>query len=129
MVHKEGQRKEHQMPYKHTVTDSKGQMHTRTSADRQYPFAVVRHWEEYSWNVGWGKLDEKATADNLARDPEHLFLVDGEIHRRVPAGSSACWSGRRDLAEKEARKPYNGCFTTEIIPCTPVAIGRHKVEA
>lgn len=118
------------MPFKHTVTDSKGQTHTRTSASRQYPFAVVRHWEEYSWNLGWGKLDEKTTAANLAIDPDRIFLKDGELWRRVPAGSGSSWCSRLDLAQKEARKDYGKhCIGTEIIPCTPVAIGRHKVEA
>ena len=118
------------MPFKHTVTDSKGQTHTRTSANRQYPFAVVRHWEEYSWNLGWGKLDEKATAANLAIDPDRIFLKDGELWRRVPAGSAASWCSRFDLAQKEARKDFGShCIATEIVACTPVPVGRHKVEA
>ena len=120
------------MPFKHEVTDSKGQKHTRTSADRQYPFAVVRHWDEHSYNLGWGKLDEKSTAANLAIDPDHIFLKDGELWRRSPAGSAASWCSRLDLAQKEARKytaqNSSGYAGSEIISCTPIAIGRHKVE-
>ena len=87
------------MPFKHTVTDSRGQVHTRTSAERQYAFAVVRNWDSYT-------------------------LDSGTV---IPAGAAATWTSRRDLADKEAvqaRKRWN-TIGIEIIPCTPVATGKH----
>ena len=77
------------MPFKHTVTDKNGKVHTRTSAERQYLFAVVRHTE----------------TDR----------------------SAASWSSSLVLARKEAasyaKRDY--ILSAEIIPCIPVATGRH----
>ena len=95
------------MPFKHSVTDSHGNVHTRTSAARSYSFAVVRRWEGYNVEIGDG------------------------IIRQVEGGASASWCSREDLARKEAAK-YIGSdrfIDAEVIPCTPVATGKHAIKA
>ena len=92
------------MPFKHTVTDSRGKVHTRTSAERSYPFAVVRHYAPY--------INANGTA--------------------IQATSYCSWSSREDLARKELNRylndvyrQQNGLLEGEIIPCTPVPTGKH----
>ncbi len=92
------------MPFHHEVTDSTGKTHTRTSAERQYAFAVVRHYAAFT------------TRDGTA----------------VPASTSCSWTSRQDLANKELNRylndPYaaqNGLTGGEIVPCTPVPTGKH----
>lgn len=93
------------MGYKHHVTDRNGKVHTRTSAERQYAYAVIRHWEAYT----------------SAHRADLVF----------PAGSSASWCGRRDLADKQAASfwKYAHTASVEILPCTPVPTGKHKVKS
>jgi hypothetical protein len=88
------------MPYKHEVTDSRGNAHKRTSADRQYAFAIVTFCREMTYSDG----------------------------RLYPAGVSCSWSATRNRAEATGRNStkYWGYEAHEIIPCTPVAIGKHK---
>lgn len=95
------------MPFKHEVTDKNGKVHKRVSADRQYAFAVVRHSREFQ------------------------RTVDGVDNVTFPASSAASWSGRLDLAQKEAAAMRSRGYYTdvEILPCTPVATGKHKVSA
>lgn len=86
------------MAYVHTVVDSKGKMHKRTSAERQYAFAVVTHHKPWT------------------------HPVSGQQH----GGYSSCvWSSRRDLAEAQARV-YRNAEGVEIIACTPIGVGKHK---
>ena len=77
---------------RHTVTDSKGQVHTRTSTSRTYKFAVVHHIAGHHY---WG---------------------DPTKHWCAPY-SHAEWSGNRILAERAAAhwrgKQY--CEGVEII--------------
>lgn len=97
------------MPFKHAVTDSRGKVHKRTSAERQYAFAIVWSWTAHEFQN-----------------------VNGGI-TKIPAGSAASWSSRMDLAQKEAAKlrqrfADNNGSAVEIIPVTPVAIGRHLIK-
>jgi hypothetical protein len=97
------------MPYKHLVYDKFGKAHTRTSAERKYPFAVIRHWEAYDFGSDGDP--------NFAR-------------REILAGASATWCSRADLAQAQARaaRSRNHTSDVEIIPCVPVATGKHKAQ-
>jgi len=78
------------MPIKYTVTDSRGQVHKRTTTHREYLFAVVTHYPE---------------RPNKFR-PNEPF----------PAVSKAEWCGRRDLAENVKRRSERCGYQAEIIP-------------
>jgi hypothetical protein len=74
-------RRKKEMAKKYEAIGKDGKVHKRTTKNRTYAFAVIMYWGGYSYtNVNDGKLIE------------------------VPAGSSASWSSRYDLAVKEANK-------------------------
>lgn len=88
------------MPFKHQVTDSRGKIHQRISAERQYHFAVVIHFKAF------------------------IMHATG---REWPAHSKANWSTTYKLAQASTRRYRNAhsLDSFEIIPCTPIATGKH----
>lgn len=62
------------MPTRHQATDSRGQVHNRTSAERVYTHAVVTHYPAWTWANG----------------------------STTPPHSKAEWSGSLALAQKNA---------------------------
>jgi hypothetical protein len=96
------------MPFKHLVYDKFGRAHTRTSADRQYGFAVVRHWDAYTYQPFQGS----------------------PAVRDIPAGATATWCSRADLAQAQARaaRQLSRTADVEILVCVPVATGKHKAQ-
>jgi hypothetical protein len=80
------------MPTKHTVTDSRGQVHKRTSANHVYSHAIVAHFPA-------------VPADKYGR--------------AWPARTRCEWAGSAQLAAKAARR-FNA-DSVEIIPATIVA--------
>lgn len=89
------------MATKHTSVDSKGQIHTRTSRDRVYPFCVITHWKAY----------ESAASGRV-----------------FPAHSTANYCGRRDLAQKSAAqiRDHASCEGVEILECKHEAVGKMR---
>jgi len=79
------------MATKHTVTDSKGQVHTRTSQGRVYSHAVVTHFKAQPADGNW---------------------------RERPAYTHCEWRSRLDLAEQCANGARNSSTvdSVEIIP-------------
>jgi len=77
---------------KHTATDSRGNVHTRTSTSRTYKFAVVHHMVGYHWYD----------------DPTKPWSAPY---------SHAEWSGNRQLAERAANqwRRNKHCEGVEII--------------
>jgi hypothetical protein len=65
------------MTTKHTVTDSRGQVHKRVSANRVYSHAIVVH---FAYRPATGN------------------------YREWPAHTRVSWASRTDLAQKEACK-------------------------
>ncbi len=84
------------MATKYTVTDSKGQLHKRTSKDRTYSHAVVTHYAAIP-----------ASGDFLG----------------CPARSTCEWAGRLDLAQKVASRNKGTRYFegVEIIPAVIAA--------
>ena len=78
------------MATKYQVTDSRGQVHKRTTKDRAYTHAVVIHCG---------------------------IVPAGANYREVPAKSWAQWAGRADLAQKAASQAskFWGFEAVEII--------------
>ena len=81
------------MTTKYQVTDSRGQVHKRTTMNRTYTHAVVCHMPE---------MPDRYHPD-----------------KPWPARSSASWCGRADLAEKEAARWRKHGYPVEIIPIDP----------
>jgi hypothetical protein len=84
------------MATKHTVTDSKGQVHTRTSQGRVYSHAIVTHYRTIPAH------------DNYPEWP----------------GRSACeWASRLDLANKVANqnRSRSHAEAVEVIPAITAA--------
>jgi hypothetical protein len=108
------------MSNKYKVTDKNGKVHKRTSRDRVYTHAVVRHWEAYSYALGWKPANAERAAEMLGRGHEGFYYdpVAGDIFREVLAGSDASWCGRLDLAHKQAGADRKLAHVTdvEIIP-------------
>jgi len=77
----------------HTVTDSRGQIHTRTSLNRRYSHAIVTHFKARPADENW---------------------------RERPAYSHCEWASRLDLAEKVASGSRHSSTVdgVEIIPAT-----------
>lgn len=90
------------MPFKHFVTDKGGKVHKRISENRAYAFAVVKHYRAETF--------------------------DGRLY---PAHTTCSWSSRLDLAQKEVAKysHLESFLEAEILPCTPVATGKHAKPA
>jgi len=83
------------MSTKYQVTDSRGQVHKRTTKERTYTHAVVIHCGIIPANENW---------------------------REQPAKTIVQWAGRPDLARKAAdqSKKYWGFEAVEIIPAVEV---------
>ena len=108
------------MKLKYQVTDKNGNVHKRVSSSgRVYTHAIVRHWDAYTYELGWKPANAERAAEMIGgHDDLRYDATKGDIVRDVAAGSAATWAGRPDLAQKEAataRKRWH-VSDVEIIP-------------
>jgi hypothetical protein len=110
------------MTNKYKVTDKNGKVHKRTSRDRVYTHAVVRHWDSYSYDL-WNVVTPEEAAVMIASNAQLDLSYNPatrRLQRTMPAGSDASWCGRQDLANKQAGsdRKRNGVVDVEILLVT-----------
>ena len=98
------------MTTKYKVTDKNGVVYTRTTRNRVYTHAVIRHWNAYDY-------ERPDYTKVINKDGRNIWPNDTVIYatQHVPAGSAAwAWVGRADLVQAQVNAAWKGSNTADV---------------